>query len=69
MDTEFREPRRRYQSDPGPVSPHAHRSSRRLQAIRREAQALLDAGDAIIDQALSSDSLNFLNSTRQRGGQ
>ncbi|MFQ5669242.1 MAG: hypothetical protein ACE5HD_01835 [Acidobacteriota bacterium] len=51
------------------MSPHAHRSSRRLQAIRREAQALLDAGDAIIDQALSSDSLNFLNSTRQRGGQ
>jgi hypothetical protein len=40
-----------------------------LRDIRREADALLAAGDEAIRRALSSDSEAFLRANRQEGGQ
>jgi hypothetical protein len=40
-----------------------------LTATRADAERLMDAADAAIERALSTDSAAFLAATRQRGGQ
>lgn len=40
-----------------------------LAATRADAERLMDAADAAIERALSTDSAAFLAATRQRGGQ
>lgn len=40
-----------------------------LQALRREGEEFLAAGDEAINRALSGDSQAFLTASRQQGGQ
>jgi hypothetical protein len=40
-----------------------------LDLLRAEGERLLAAGDAAIDRVLSGDSLEFLRSSRQHGGE
>ena len=40
-----------------------------LDAVRAEVERFLAAGDDAIERALSGDSIDFLDSTRQEGGQ
>jgi len=40
-----------------------------LDQVRRQAEALLHAGDEAIRRALSRDSEQFLTASRQQGGQ
>lgn len=40
-----------------------------LDALRQKAGGLLNAGDAAIEETVSSDSEGFLHATPQKGGQ
>jgi hypothetical protein len=51
-------------SDPGDDQPGAD-----LDAIRQRAASVASTGQAIIAHALSDDSMRFLESVRQQGGQ
>ena len=50
---------------PGPGGPEGGN----LDRVRREADALLRAGDDAISRGLSGDSEGFLSAGRQQGGQ
>jgi hypothetical protein len=50
---------------PGPGGPEG----RDLGRVRREAEALLRAGDEAVSRGLSGDSEGFLAAGRQQGGQ
>jgi hypothetical protein len=50
---------------PGPGGPEGGDLGR----VRREAEALLRAGDEAISRGLSGDSEGFLSAGRQQGGQ
>jgi hypothetical protein len=53
----------------GGSEPGEDQTAAELDAIRQRAAPLVAAGPSIIAQALSNDSMRFLESVRQQGGQ
>ena len=50
-------------------APSGNPSGGDLEAVRQAGEELYQAGDEVINQAMSRDSLAFLQATRQEGGQ
>jgi hypothetical protein len=52
-----------------PAVPEAGTVAAELQRVRSETDALLEAADEAINRVLSNDSQQFLEQSRQHGGQ
>lgn len=65
----MRERERREEERPRPGGTNSDAPDAQSEKLRAEAERLLEAGNTAIQRALSTNSVEFLRASRQRGGQ